>query len=96
MNDIKPNVTGYIEIILRLAGATFLVPIILYTEWIVFIPVPFYVLVTVMSGYDPLAAFLVNRFIRKARQTTHVRYRKITKVATPSNTHNSRMRYAHK
>ena len=60
MKDLKPNVTGYLEPIFRLAGATFLVPLILFTEWMIFIPVPFYILVSVLSGYDPLKALIMK------------------------------------
>ena len=73
MNDINPNVEGYVERILRLAGATFLVPIILYTEWMFLVPVPFYVLVTVLSGYDPLKALMAKRLRRKKRQAVNLR-----------------------
>lgn len=60
MKDLKPKVTGYLEPIFRLTGATFLVPLILFTEWMILIPVPFYILVSVLSGYNPLKALIMN------------------------------------
>ncbi|SFE84860.1 hypothetical protein [Spirosoma endophyticum] len=68
MSDIKPNVTGYLEPVLRLAGISFLVPLIVYLEWMVLVPVPFYILVTIMGGYDPLKALLVKLFSQKKSQ----------------------------
>lgn len=51
-----PNITGDLEAIVRLSGASFLVPLMLYTKWMLFVLLPFYILVTVLAGYDPRKA----------------------------------------
>ncbi|OZI09764.1 hypothetical protein BWI93_02550 [Siphonobacter sp. BAB-5385] len=61
-----PNITGDLEAIVRLSGASFLVPFMLYTEWMLFVRLPFDRLIPVLTGYDPLKALVRKLFSRKA------------------------------
>ncbi|GAB3544344.1 hypothetical protein [Spirosoma fluminis] len=72
MSQIKPNITSPLELVLRLAVATYLVVGILYFEWMALVFVPFYILSTSLAGYDPLKEGWFALRQRIANRRTHV------------------------